>query len=383
MGTMRKELALFSLTLAFLFYTFSGRAEVTNQPGWPISTNDWITSSITLGDVDKDGKLEVIAGSWKGEIYVLKSDGTLIDGWPVKVSGYVSASPVLGDVNGDHSPEVIAASAEGKIYAWSWDGKLLPGWPISFDIPGRNLLKLENLDEEEGYEIIIGLSNGRTAVIQNPGEEVVLLKGNQWLYSCRADIDRDGNEEIITTLASGEVKVCRENGKAVPGWPINIGSWINSPPALADLNGDGTIEIIVGCRNNKVYVIEGTGEILSGWPQSTGDWVEASPIIGDIDGDDKMEILAASFDHKIYAWKVDGTLVSGFPIEIGASIYSTPAIGDIDGDKALELIVASLDGQIHCFDLGTGSFKGNKSLPWPMFRKDARHSSRQEVGSRK
>lgn len=55
----------------------------------------------------------------------------------------------------------------------------------------------------------------------------------------------------------------------MPGWPKSIGTNPNYGPSginLADINKDGDLEIIVGSMNNQVYVWDYQGNPLSGWP---------------------------------------------------------------------------------------------------------------------
>ncbi|NIV29642.1 MAG: hypothetical protein GWN58_09070, partial [Anaerolineae bacterium] len=43
---------------------------------------DGFYSSPSLGDLDGDGDLEIVAGSWGQHVYAWHHDGTLVAGWP-------------------------------------------------------------------------------------------------------------------------------------------------------------------------------------------------------------------------------------------------------------------------------------------------------------
>lgn len=81
-------------------------------------------SSPTLADLDHDGKLEVIAATSVGFVYVLDSAGKPLPGWPVQM-GEIQAQVGVADVNGDGYLELFAADTRGSIAAFDRNGSLL------------------------------------------------------------------------------------------------------------------------------------------------------------------------------------------------------------------------------------------------------------------
>ena len=70
---------------------------------WNYTTGADVFSSPALGDVDNDGKLEVVVGSYNDKIYALNGeDGTV--NWSFSTGDFQDrwhSSPALGDVDSD------------------------------------------------------------------------------------------------------------------------------------------------------------------------------------------------------------------------------------------------------------------------------------------
>ena len=90
-----------------------------------------------------------------------------------------------------------------------------------------------------------------------------------------ADIDGDGDNELLVGSSSGAVDGWDHRGNKLSNYPLITGDGtIISQLALADLDDDEDLEIIAGTRtpvtdgNGRVFVWHHTGALLSGWPQS-------------------------------------------------------------------------------------------------------------------
>jgi hypothetical protein len=89
-------------------------------------------STPVVGDVDGDGKLEILLGAEDGRLYGWNDDGTPVAGFPIQTGGEIRGSAAIGDVDGDGEVEVVALSWDKQVYVWDLDSpaqaNLLP-WP--------------------------------------------------------------------------------------------------------------------------------------------------------------------------------------------------------------------------------------------------------------
>ena len=131
-----------------------------------------------------------------------------------------------------------------------------------------------------------------------------------------ADVDKDGNKEILYTANDGKVH-CWSLDKTQHGsWPFDLNSGsvktFASRPLCADVNGDGNLEVIFGTYTQQgqntnlgsLYVLDYTGKVLAkqtlpaSWAKAAkpaqANGCQATPCVGDFDGDGKMEIAVTT-----------------------------------------------------------------------------------------
>jgi hypothetical protein len=81
----------------------------------------------------------VIAGSSGNVLHAFGEDGSDAKGWPKDTGGWLLASPAVGDVDGDGRAEVVAVTRDGFLYVWDTPARphARGGWP-SFRHDARN-----------------------------------------------------------------------------------------------------------------------------------------------------------------------------------------------------------------------------------------------------
>ncbi|MBI4846428.1 MAG: S8 family serine peptidase [Candidatus Omnitrophica bacterium] len=287
-------------------------------------------------------------------------DRLLHPGWPYCTTGKSLSSPVISDLDNDGEKELIVTCMSGGVYVLNKDGACRPGWPV---------FTQKNISTIVTGEISPAI----------------------------ADIDQDGNQEIV--IRDGvAVYVYNKDGILLPGWPVSTGRWwfysvgtTVASPVIADINNDGQLEIIVAGTPETIYIFNRDGSNLSGWPKQLVDDTDPntynritcitrdSPAVGDIDNDGDLEIVIQENNiiqpnmGNIYAFHHDGEIVQGWPQpielvtpQLGAPSVTAPKIGDIDGDGDLEIVTESRYNQSEC-RIYVRHHNGEMAQGWPKY----------------
>ena len=114
--------------LVALEHTGTGAREL-----WRRVTNEVIYSSPAMSDINADGKVDVVFGTgmhWKNadsaKVFAVQgANGRDLPGWPVTLGGQTYPSPAIGDVTGDGRPDVVAANWQGNVAAIAGSGRRL------------------------------------------------------------------------------------------------------------------------------------------------------------------------------------------------------------------------------------------------------------------
>ena len=330
-------------------------ADGSREPGWPKTIGgSFHWASPAIEDLDRDGSLDVIVASGHpGKVLAWHRDGREIaDGdhnpatnGVLYATGtyFLYSSPAVGDLDGDLDPEIVVGtqSNDGKVVAIDRAGQLMPGWPRA--------------------------TGGQ--VTSSPA---------------LADLDGDGRYEVIIASESDSVFIWRGNGTRYPGWPqpavVNSTYGHTSSPVIADLDGNGQLDILFAANDGRVHAWNRQGQRLAGWtmvrfaPGYGEDYTQATPTVADVDGDGQLEVLLGAEDRKIYGWNHNGTELAGFPLTTGGEIRGAVSLFDVDGDNRMEVVVVGNDRHVAMWNL-PGEVRADR-MPWPFFRHDSRNTGR-------
>jgi hypothetical protein len=102
-------------------------------PHFPIPVEGWqVTTAPVVADVDGDGRTEVVAGTSGYKLHAFREDGSEPPGWPKQTGGWLLASAAVGDVDRDHRLEVVAITREGYLFVWDTPARTSArrDWPL-------------------------------------------------------------------------------------------------------------------------------------------------------------------------------------------------------------------------------------------------------------
>jgi uncharacterized repeat protein (TIGR01451 family) len=142
--------------------------------------------------------------------------------------------------------------------------------------------------------------------------------GRTWSGIVAADLDGNGDTEIVTAHSGGYVSVYNHQGYFEPGWPQQPTGNELRGLSVYDLDQDGDLEVVVtGAVYNRTntWVFEHTGALRPGWPQLSNESGYAYGVfndnaaLGDLDGDGAGEIVVPSDVHYVCAYEADGVQI--------------------------------------------------------------------------
>ena len=352
-------------------------------------TDTTIVGTPSLGDLDGDGKLEVVAGDLSGKVYVWKaSDGNsdgradLLSVFPVKIGDQISMTPVISHFTGDttHS-EIFAGTKDGNWAIINSDGSKADSGDYNEKIVGLATTNVNNVNlilTEDSQRGCLRRSDSSGCISQIPstGDFPPVV----------GDINRDNKLETIVLSGDGKIYAWDLAGHLLSGFPVLVGD-IKSAPVLGDIDGDGYLEIIFG-GDNKIYAYNYNGVISTNFPVildrvgSAGS-VNSAPILADLDLDRKAEIVFGLNDGRVIALHGDGSRYTSFPLALSGGIVSSGIVVNdsmsIDSGQKIyarrDLFLKTEDGLINGFSFRYIGMGADEKTPWLMYGYNAGHTN--------
>jgi outer membrane protein assembly factor BamB len=309
------------IIVIILFLSEKLQAQVP-QIKWWYDVFDSSFGQSAAGDIDKDGKLEIVFGCYRNDssIYALNAEnGTLLWRYNAHVANAEGCNDVaiaMYDVDKDDTLEVIVPSSCN---------------PKTFCFRGKT-----------------GAVLWQTSTAGSDSPPTI------------ADINNDGKEEILHGGFNGHVLCMQsETGSVLWDKEIFANSWVQTAPTVVDLNGDGQLDFVVGTwafspDTSKLYAYSGSNQSLL-WSKPVSDYIYHGTAVADIDKDGKPELIFGDYNGVIYALNgEDGSLLWQYQ----ASVYvgSPITIADVNHDGNCDIIF--------CDGFGVGVLDKTGSLLW-------------------
>jgi hypothetical protein len=287
--------------------------------GWPATTSptvvtkqhtgvnprfEPIVNNLSVGDLEADGRLSVVATTITGRTYVYNSYGQLRQGWPKTLNAGVTppenprkklwitrlatrgafSSPVLFNIDGKPGLEIIQAGWDGHLHVFNADGEYLSGWPKNVDLKSFYPNKMND-----------------------KGETTLYLINDQKITNtpCIADLDGDGDFEIVVRTNYNYTKdvdlqigykmhmiAYHHDGSIVKGWPVELDGMAiyygsaqefvtegSGAPVACDIDGDGGDEIAVSPMFSHPWLVDGDGKIITQYSSGFNPLPKAADVI--------------------------------------------------------------------------------------------------------
>ena len=343
---------------------------------------------IAIGDVNKDGKNDIVTSSYPHGDLVLflnQGSGTFVSKGSIgKIgggqNGTFSSLVSMADINGDKKMDLVVSDGVGEI--WTFYGKGTgvftagPVYPVQYweqgpdnmilaDFNGDGVLDIFKPLESGTWDgqVILGRSDGTFQTNQAYGWTIPPGNGGNMVV---ADFNGDGFPDVAygyarsanLTQAGFEVMLGSLHGAL--GAPtfvsaINCGAWTEWI-AVGDVNGDGKADV-VATINNSCVTSQGQVAVLTGLGTgkfstkpvyySTGSTAQPVDVfLEDVNGDGKPDMVISNADGTLSILLNNGKGVFGTASVITSVAALSPHLhsltfGDFNGDGKLDVAAAT------------------------------------------
>ena len=326
----------------------------TGKPVWEVkldAASDW--SASVVADLAGLGKPCVVQTDIKGNVGAYDAlTGKVV--WKTTVKGQ-PVSPAVGDIDGDGKCEIVLATGAGNLALLGFDGSLR--WEIP--IGGTS----QSWSTSAPILFATGAGAPRIAAATSGGDVLCLdARGNVlWRYATKTPIasglsaasTMDGVTGLYVATQGGQIYQFSETGDV--RWNIDIQNRCLAAGALADVQGDGILEYVLASQSGHFMVLDATGKTLFEY-QFEPRTINVTPACGILGGELKI-VLSGGEAGKVFCFgtPVKGDVVNapwaqyrGDANKSGAFLAKVQTVQMKPANLSAETLVA---GEPICFDI--------------------------------
>ncbi len=323
----------------------------TGQEVWSLrkasaSSVGFAAMTMAIGDVDGDGRMDIVAATGEGLVVLVDADGkvTRTSDKPIPGNGADTfgwgGGLALGDMDGDGFPEIAFGATvfatDGGGITLKFTGAHGDG---SSNVAATSLSTFVDLDGDGKLELLAGKTAYRF-----DGTELWNRADLTDGFSGVGDLDADGLPEALL-VTGGKLYVLEGSTGATELGPVSLGSTgFGGPPTVADFDGDKRPEIGVAQQQQYTVVKPDYGKVTLDILWQTANHDLSSSVTGssvfDFEGDGKAEVIYAD---ECFLWVYDGSTGEPRFATPTTSFTGTEAslVADIDGDGHAEILMGS------------------------------------------
>jgi hypothetical protein len=272
------------------------------------SSANVIPEYIFVGDVNNDGKLDLLIGSGDNDgygstsVYFGNGNGTFTYG-----SGIGAAVEAVGDWNGDGNLDVVAANydedlSSSGVYLGDGTGNFTQS-QYEIGYYGDTVLGLGTVGDFNGDGKLdvafpgvgVALGNG-DGTFQNPIYYSGAYFGD---FVVAADVNGDGKLDLITSGLS--VLLGNGDGTFTSAGGVNLGEEAQYL-VIGDFNGDGKLDVATWSQEGTVLILPGNGDGTFEAPISIplrSTYGNQNLGVADFNGDGKLDLVLGGYQSSL------------------------------------------------------------------------------------
>lgn len=327
---------------------YYGNGDGTFRGATKLRTNTLPRQPLT-GDLNNDGRLDIVSTGNSVEIFIAAADGTF------QFRGDYSSSftAVIGEFTGDAHRDIL-----GPRTLWVGNGTgEFAAQPIDIS---ADVLLAADLNRDGRSDVVGASRHGAITVLLAPALAPVLYEAGHTPGALAVvDVNSDSIPDVLTAgkepaAAGGTSSIRLRRGRA--DGTLAESTVVRTLPATRDLvaddiDGDGRVDLLVTAADGKqesIVMLRGNGDgTFVQWqsiplPAHENEFADVVIVTGDFNGDRRRDIAAKIIeigDLWLFLQQSDATFVATAPFSEGDHLGGMAA-ADLNGDGADDLLNA-------------------------------------------